>query len=121
MKKCFLIPLLAIALSFNAISKVPQNDIDLRSKEIGKSLRCVVCQNQSIEDSDAPLAADMRQIVKKRILEGDTNDEIINYMRRQYGDFVLLKPPFQKNTLALWILPFMLIVASGVWFFKAKK
>jgi cytochrome c-type biogenesis protein CcmH len=63
----------------------------------------------------------MRQIVKKRILEGDTNDEIINYMRRQYGDFVLLKPPFQINTLALWILPFMLIVASGAWFFKAKK
>ena len=121
MKKCFLIPLLAIALSFNAISKLPQSDIDLRSKEIGKSLRCVVCQNQSIEDSDAPLAADMRQLVKRRILEGDTNDEVINYMRRQYGDFVLLKPPFQRNTLTLWILPFMLIAVSGVWFFKTKK
>ena len=121
MKKCFLIPLLSIALTFNAISKVPQNEMDTRSKEIGKSLRCVVCQNQSIEDSDAPLAADMRQLVKRRILEGDTNDEVINYMRRQYGDFVLLKPPFQRNTLALWILPFMLIAVSGVWFFKTKK
>ena len=121
MKKMVSYTLLAIALSFNAISKVPQNDIDIRSKEIGKSLRCVVCQNQSIEDSDAPLAADMRQLVKKRISEGDTNDEVINYMRRQYGDFVLLKPPFQGNTLALWLLPFILIAVSGAWFFKTKK
>jgi len=121
MRKWCLIPFMAVALSFNAISSVPQNDIDIRSKAIGKSLRCVVCQNQSIEDSDAPLAADMRQLVKKRISEGDTNDEVINYMRNQYGDFVLLKPPFQGNTLTLWLLPFILIAVSGAWFFKTKK
>ena len=91
MKKCFIIPLLAIALSFNAISKVPQNEIDLRSKEIGKSLRCVVCQNQSIEDSDAPLAADMRQIVKKRILSFCFLNIVELYLTEKYYYYQLLK------------------------------
>jgi cytochrome c-type biogenesis protein CcmH len=90
--------------------------IEERAREIGQSLRCVVCQNQSIDESDAPLASDMRKLVRKRIAEGDSNADVIAYMRDKYGDYVLLKPPVQSNTYALWIMPFLLLLAGLVWF-----
>lgn len=90
--------------------------IEERAREIGQSLRCVVCQNQSIDESDAPLASDMRKLVRTRIAEGDSNADVIAYMRDKYGDYVLLKPPVQSNTYALWIMPFLLLLAGLVWF-----
>ena len=92
-----------------------QKEIDQRSRDIGRALRCVVCQNQSIEESDASLAEDMRTLVKARVKAGDSNDAVIAYMQERYGDFVLLKPPVQGNTAILWFAPFLLAGLGLVW------
>lgn len=110
---------LFIILSFSsaALGQPSEAEIELRAKEIGRSLRCVVCQNQSIDESDAPLAMDMRELVRNRLREGDSNAEVISYMRELYGDYVLLKPPVQTNTYILWLAPFILLLAGLSWFF----
>jgi len=95
--------------------------LEARAKEVGRSLRCVVCQNQSIEESDASLAEDMRRLVRARIDAGDSNAEVIAYMQSRYGDFVLLEPPIQSNTYALWALPFVLLTAALFWFSRQTK
>lgn len=95
--------------------------LDDRAREIAQSLRCVVCQNQSIDESDAPLAQDMRKLVRKRLEAGDSNEDVINYMRDKYGDFVLLKPPVQSNTYILWALPFLLLLGGLIWFFRVGR
>jgi len=95
--------------------------LDDRAREIAQSLRCVVCQNQSIDESDAPLAQDMRKLVRRRLEAGDSNEDVINYMRDKYGDFVLLKPPVQSNTFLLWALPFLLLLGGLFWFIRVGK
>ena len=96
-------------------------DLELQAREIGRALRCVVCQNQSIDESDAPLAADMRQIVRSRLEAGESKAQIIAYMRQNYGDYVLLRPPLQKNTALLWSLPFLIVMLALIWFFKPRQ
>jgi len=120
--------LLFVSLSFattvSFAQTPPDAETEMRAREIGRSLRCVVCQNQSIEESDAVLAEDMRRLVRKRIAEGDSNEDVINYMQDRYGDFVLLKPPVQSNTLVLWFGPFILLGFMLVWYFlrtRSKK
>lgn len=105
----------------SAQSTLTQNEIDIRAREIGRSLRCVVCQNQSIEDSDAALAKDMRVLVREHIMAGDSDAEIVEFMRLRYGDYVLLKPPFQQNTYLLWFFPLLMILGMGVWVLKRSK
>ena len=90
-------------------------DTEERAREIGRQLRCVVCQNQSIEESDAPLAADMRRLVREELAAGATNEQVIAGMRARYGDFVLLSPPVQANTLVLWFGPALLIGGALLW------
>lgn len=75
---------------------------ELRAREISKELRCLVCQNQSIDDSDADLARDLRVLVRERISAGDTDQEVIDFVVHRYGDFVLLRPPVKGATLILW-------------------
>ena len=96
-------------------------ELELQAREIGRALRCVVCQNQSIDESDAPLAADMRQIVRTRLEAGESKAQIIAYMRQNYGDYVLLRPPLQKNTALLWSLPFLIVMLALIWFFKPRR
>lgn len=84
--------------------------LEARAREVGKELRCLVCQNQSIDDSDADLARDLRVLVRERIVAGDSNQEVIDYVVSRYGDFVLLNPPFKLKTYALWFGPVVLIV-----------
>lgn len=98
------------AVNPNEILKDPA--LEMRAREISKGLRCLVCQNQSIDDSDATLAKDLRVLVRDRITAGDTNEEVVTYVVSRYGDFVLLKPPFNMATLALWIGPFLLIIGG---------
>ena len=93
-----------------------EEEIETRTDAISKTLRCVVCQNQSIYDSNAPLAEDMRRLVRKRVEAGDTDDETRAYLRERYGDYVLMTPPLQANTLLLWIGPLILFVLGGLWF-----
>jgi len=86
--------------------------LEARAREVGKNLRCLVCQNQSIDDSDADLAKDMRILVRERIVAGDTNERIIDYIVSRYGDFVLLNPPFKAKTLVLWLGPGVILLAG---------
>ncbi|MEM8770667.1 MAG: cytochrome c-type biogenesis protein [Pseudomonadota bacterium] len=88
--------------------------LEARAVEISRNLRCVVCQSQSIDDSNAPLAKDMRLIVRERLVAGDTDEEIYAYLVDRYGNYVLLKPPVQRNTFILWAAPFFFLVAFGL-------
>ena len=87
--------------------------LEARARDISKQLRCLVCQNQSIDDSDAPLARDLRLLVRQRLVAGDSDRQLIDYVVSRYGDFVLLRPPFKGATLILWLGP-VLIAGLGV-------
>jgi cytochrome c-type biogenesis protein CcmH len=88
--------------------------LETRAREIGRELRCLVCQNQSIDDSAAPLAKDLRVLVRQRIAAGDTDEQAIQFVVDRYGQFVLLKPPFDPATWALWLgAPAVLLVGAG--------
>ncbi len=76
--------------------------LEQRARHLSEELRCMVCQNQSIDDSNAPLAHDLRVLVRQRLTAGDTNQQVLDYLVARYGDFILLKPPFQWDTLLLW-------------------
>ena len=75
------------------------------AREIGKNLRCLVCQNEDIENSNADIAKDLRILVRKKLLEGESKENIISFVHKKYGDFVLFSPPFRLDTLGLWGLP----------------
>jgi len=109
---------LVCSFVFSAHAQISDADLDKRAREVGQSLRCVVCQNQSINESDAPLAEDMRKLVRKQLLEGKSKSEIIAYMQDNYGDYVLLKPPVQSNTFILWFGPFLLLAFLFFWFIR---
>lgn len=96
-------------------------EIEQKAREVGQKLRCVVCQNQSIEESDAELAADMRRLVRDRLSAGASEAEIIAQMRDRYGDYVLLKPPVQANTLILWVGPLVLVIVLIVWWMASSR
>jgi cytochrome c-type biogenesis protein CcmH len=87
--------------------------LEQRARELGKELRCLVCQNQSIDDSDAELARDLRQIVRERLVAGDSDAEIIAFLTARYGDFVLLKPPVKPATWGLWFGPVLVLLGAG--------
>ena len=95
---------------------------ELRARNISKNIRCMVCQNQSIDESEAPLAKDLRILIREKIKEGKNNEEIYEFLTERYGDFILLKPPFKLNTFALWFLP-IIFFAIGIFiiFFHNKK
>ena len=80
---------------------------ELRARDISKNIRCMVCQNQSIDKSNAPLAKDLRILIREKIKDGKNNDEIYKFLTDRYGDFILLNPLFKLNTLVLWIFPFI--------------
>lgn len=100
---------------------LPDPVLEQRAQDISKHLRCVVCQNQTIDDSDAPLAHDMRLLVRERLLAGDTDKQVKDYLVARYGNFVLLRPPFQANTWALWIAPFAVLGLALVGLFMQMR
>ena len=88
--------------------------LEARARTIGQSLRCVVCQNQSIDDSSAEVARDMRGAVRERLVAGDSDAQVFDYMVARYGDYVLLKPPFKTGTWLLWLgAPMLLLIAAS--------
>lgn len=103
--------------------KLADPALEARAQAIGRQLRCVVCQNQSIDDSDAALARDLRLIVRERLSAGDSDDEAIDHIVARYGNFVLLKPPFEAATAALWLGPLVILVAGaiGVGIYLARR
>ena len=96
--------------------------LEARARTLGRELRCVVCQNQSIDDSAAEVAHDMRVAVRARLAAGDTDRGVMDYMVARYGDYVLLQPPFKPGTLVLWLgAPLVLLVAGAALFFGARR
>jgi cytochrome c-type biogenesis protein CcmH len=109
---------LAVALGNPALAVRPDEMLpdpaqEARARDVSKELRCLVCRNQSLDDSDADLAHDLRVLVRERISAGDSNDQVLAYVRARYGDFVLLRPPFQFDTLLLWGGPLLILVIGG--------
>jgi cytochrome c-type biogenesis protein CcmH len=86
--------------------------LEARARAISEELRCMVCQNESIDESQAPLAHDLRLLVRRRIMAGDTDQQIINFLVSRYGEFILLKPPLSWNTVALWGAPPALLLVG---------
>jgi cytochrome c-type biogenesis protein CcmH len=102
---------------------LPDPQLEMRARAISQILRCVVCQNQSIDDSNAPLAHDLRVLLRERLASRDTDEQAVDFIVARYGNFVLLSPPFQLNTLALWLGPalFLLIAAIGFGQYVRKR
>ena len=94
---------------------------ELRARNISKNIRCMVCQNQSIDDSNAPLAKDLRILIRSKIKEGSEDDDIYKFLTDRYGDFILLKPPFKLSTLALWLFPLIFFIIGIVIIFNHNK
>ncbi|MBS0333002.1 MAG: cytochrome c-type biogenesis protein CcmH [Proteobacteria bacterium] len=118
MRRLALVALTALALAGSARAVTPDEQLadpklEARARAVSQELRCVVCQNQSIDDSNAPLAHDLRVILRERIAAGDSDDQAKAYLVARYGDFVLLKPPFQPDTWALWLGPLAVLAAGG--------
>jgi cytochrome c-type biogenesis protein CcmH len=109
----FSIPSLAVEPD----EKLPDPAQEARARDLSQHLRCVVCQNQSIDDSNAPLARDFRILLRERIAAGDSDKAAIDFIVSRYGNFVLLKPPVQLNTLLLWFGPglVLLLALAGYW------
>ena len=101
----------------------PDPAVEQRLKDLGEELRCLVCQNQTIADSNAPLALDLRNQIRVQVKQGKSDDEIRAYMTERYGDFVLYKPPFKATTAVLWIGPFALIAVGAfvLWVVVRRK
>ena len=110
-----LLLLIALTVSSRAWAVEPDEvlsnpALEVRARAISKQLRCMVCQNESIDESQAPLAHDLRVLVRQRIMAGDSDAQIINFLVSRYGEFILLKPPLSWNTLALWGAPPALLI-----------
>ena len=121
----FLFFIFFISSNKNAISVEPAEmlnnpQLEERARKISKLLRCVVCQNESIDDSSAVIASDMRKMVRRKIIEGQTDSQIISYMQQRYGDFVLLKPKFSFNNFFLWLSPLLILIIGLSIFFRNK-
>jgi cytochrome c-type biogenesis protein CcmH len=120
--------LLVLATCISARAVTPDEvlqdpKLEMRARAISQVLRCVVCQNQSIDDSNAPLAHDLRVLVRERLASGDTDEQALEFIVARYGNFVLLNPPLQFNTLALWLGPalFVLIAAIGFGLYVRRR
>ncbi len=109
----FAYALIVSAFAQSAVNLSPEQEKQARS--LFKELRCVVCQNQSIDDSDADVAKDLRDIVREKLEQGWTPERIKTFLVTRYGEFVLLRPPFAWHTLLLWIAPFALLAMGLVW------
>ena len=96
---------------------------EARARDLSRELRCMVCQNQSIDDSEAPLARDLRLLVRERIAAGDSNTQVLDFLVARYGEFVLLKPRLESHTLLLWLLPPSALVGGGLalWIFGRRR
>ncbi|QQP89377.1 cytochrome c-type biogenesis protein CcmH [Skermanella sp. TT6] len=111
--------LLSLSLALPALAVQPDEvmkdpAMEARAREISKELRCLVCQNQSIDDSNAPLARDLRVLVRQRLAAGDDDAGVLDYVTARYGDYVLLRPPFKASTYVLWIGPAVVLLLGGL-------
>jgi len=96
--------------------------LEMRARAISRGLRCLVCVNETIDDSQAPLARDLRQLVRERLKQGESDAEIVDFIAARYGEFVLLRPPFTLKTAALWLSPWLILAAiMGVVLYRITR
>ena len=107
----------------SAFAKSLNNEIDVnnRIREISQNVRCLVCQNQSIDESNSDLAKDLKILIKEKLILGDSEEEIYGFLKERYGDYILLKPPLNLNTVILWFLPFIVLMFGSILIFKIIK
>jgi len=124
----YVLALLASLLGGPAMAVLPHEmladpALEARARVLGQELRCLVCQNQPIDDSNAPLAADLRRLVRERIARGDSNEAVLAYVTQRYGDYVLLKPPVRVDTYVLWYGPFavLALAAAGAFVYLRRR
>ena len=129
-RKTFIISLFICLIQFFSSNSytVEPNEIlenkkqEFRARNISKNIRCMVCQNQSIDESNSPLAKDLRILIRNKIKDGKKDEEIYKFLTDRYGEFILLKPLFKLNTLALWLLPFLFVlIGMFIVFLHNKK
>src|SRR5512139_3282629 len=111
--------LLAISISSNVFAVQPDEmlkdpKLEVRARDLSRELRCMVCQNQSIDDSEAPLARDLRVLVRERLTKGDSDQQVLDFLVARYGEFVLLRPRLEWHTLLLWGLPPAALIAGAI-------
>ncbi|MET0873976.1 MAG: cytochrome c-type biogenesis protein [Pseudolabrys sp.] len=109
----------ALAVQPEEMLKDPK--LEARARELSRELRCMVCQNQSIDESEAPLARDLRLLVRERLTKGDTDPQVLDFLVARYGEFVLLKPPLEGRTIILWALPPVALLAGAIGLFFAVR
>src|SRR6266851_7801338 len=119
MRRLMVMVLFTLAMSGASLAVQPDEvlkdpALEARARDLSRELRCMVCQNQSIDDSEAPLARDLRLLVRERIEAGDSDAQVIDFLVARYGEFVLLKPRFNPHTLLLWLLPPLALAGGGL-------
>ena len=107
----------------SAFAKSLNNEIDVNNKirEISQNVRCLVCQNQSMDESNSELAKDLKILIREKLILGDSDEEIYGFLKERYGDYILLKPPLNLNTVILWFLPFIVLMFGSIMIFKIIK
>ena len=133
-RRAFSVPAAAVFLALSAMQMqqaiavqpdeiLKDQALETRARGLSRELRCMVCQNQSIDDSDAPLARDLRLLVRERIAGGDSDSQVIDFLVARYGEFVLLKPRLSPHTLVLWLLPPLALAGGGLalWFYSRRR
>ena len=126
MRRLAAIALMLVTISSSSRAVQPEEmlkdpKLEARARELSRELRCMVCQNQSIDESEAPLARDLRLLVRERLTKGDTNQQVLDFLVSRYGEFVLLKPPLESRTLILWALPPTALLAGAIGLFLAMR
>lgn len=126
-RKCKIIIIFSFLFFFNnelqVFAKSINDEINInnRTREISQNIRCLVCQNQSIDESKSELAKDLKILIKEKVIDGVSNEEIYGYLRERYGDYILLKPPLNLNTILLWFLPFIVLIFGLIIIIKIIK
>ena len=128
-KKIFILIISVICIQFylNFSYAIDPDEIlknskqETRARNISKNIRCMICQNQSIDESSAPLAKDLRILIRNKITEGSSDKEIYKFLTDRYGDFILLNPPLKSKTIVLWFLPFILFIIGIVFIYYHNR
>ena len=118
--------LILVSLAAPALAVQPDEVLDdpvleQRARDLSAQMRCMVCQNQSIDDSDAPLAKDLRVLIRERLVAGDSNQQVVDYLVSRYGEFVLLKPRLTAKTIALWSGPFLVLLFGALVIWRQRR
>ncbi len=117
----FVLALSGVAQAVKPDEMLADPALEARARALSEGLRCMVCQNQSIDESDADLARDLRLLVRERLKAGDTDQQVVDYIVSRYGEFVLLKPRFEFRTMLLWGAPVLLLLAGTLFIFRASR